>query len=65
MADYIKIVGVIGTGVIGLSWILFFLSRGIRVIVSDPAPGAQDRLATYLAHEWPTMQRIGLNGCVA
>jgi 3-hydroxyacyl-CoA dehydrogenase len=62
MTDYpIKTVGVIGTGVIGASWTLYFLSRGLRVIVTDPAPGAQERLSTYLEHGWPTMQQTGLH----
>jgi 3-hydroxyacyl-CoA dehydrogenase len=31
---------VIGTGVIGASWTALFLARGLKVIVTDPAPGA-------------------------
>ena len=61
MADYsLKTVGVIGTGVIGASWTLFFLSRGLKVIVADPAPGAEERLSAYIERGWPTMQRTGL-----
>jgi 3-hydroxyacyl-CoA dehydrogenase len=61
MAAYpIKTVGVIGTGVIGASWTLFFLSKGLRVIAADPAPGAEERLASYLERGWPTMQQAGL-----
>jgi 3-hydroxyacyl-CoA dehydrogenase len=52
---------VIGTGVIGSSWTLFFLSRGLKVIVTDPAPGAKERLAAYLDQEWPKMQKMGLH----
>lgn len=57
----IKTVGVIGTGVIGSSWTLFFLARGLKVIVTDPAPGAKERLSTYLENEWSTMQQAGLH----
>ncbi|KAE8414820.1 hypothetical protein BDV36DRAFT_298657 [Aspergillus pseudocaelatus] len=57
----IKTVGVIGTGVIGASWTLFFLSRGLKVIATDPAVGARERLAAYLYQEWPTMERAGLH----
>ncbi|KAJ6091161.1 hypothetical protein N7467_003130 [Penicillium canescens] len=61
MAAYpIKTVGVIGTGVIGASWTLFFLSNGLRVIATDPAPGAEERLASYLERGWPTMRQAGL-----
>ncbi|KAB8218945.1 hypothetical protein BDV33DRAFT_231944 [Aspergillus novoparasiticus] len=60
-APSVKTVGVIGTGVIGSSWTLFFLARGLKVIVTDPAPGARERLEKYLIQEWPTMQRAGLH----
>jgi 3-hydroxyacyl-CoA dehydrogenase len=64
-ARTIKTVGVIGTGVIGSSWTLFFLSQGLEVVVTDPAPGAQDRLAAFLAHGWPTMQRTGFHAAAS
>lgn len=44
----IKTVGVIGTGVIGASWTALFLAKGLRVIVTDPAPGAEENLYKYL-----------------
>lgn len=44
----IRTIGVIGTGVIGSSWTALFLSKGLRVIVSDPAPGAETKLRDYL-----------------
>ncbi|KAL4806301.1 3-hydroxyacyl-CoA dehydrogenase [Aspergillus unguis] len=44
----IRTIGVIGTGVIGSSWTALFLSQGLRVIVSDPAPGAETKLREYL-----------------
>lgn len=62
MADNpVKTIGVIGAGVIGSSWTLFFLSKGFKVIVADPAPGAHGRLEGFLAREWPTMQQAGLH----
>ncbi|CAI7673464.1 unnamed protein product [Penicillium manginii] len=44
----IKTVGVIGTGIIGASWTALFLAKGLRVIVTDPAPGAESKLHEYL-----------------
>ncbi|KAL4940751.1 hypothetical protein BDV06DRAFT_230116 [Aspergillus oleicola] len=44
----IKTVGVIGTGVIGSSWTALFLSKGLKVIVTDPAPEAETKLREYL-----------------
>ena len=57
----IRTIGVVGTGVIGSSWTALFLARGLRVIVSDPAPGAEEKLQGYLNKEWPTLSRIGLS----
>lgn len=56
----IRTIGVIGTGVIGSSWTALFLAHGLKVIVSDPAPGAKDRLAIYLHREWPNIEKRGL-----
>jgi 3-hydroxyacyl-CoA dehydrogenase len=44
----IRTVGVIGTGVIGSSWTALFLAKGLKVIVTDPAPGAEAKLHDYL-----------------
>ncbi|KAJ5296516.1 uncharacterized protein N7443_007409 [Penicillium atrosanguineum] len=44
----IKTVGVIGTGVIGASWTALFLAKGLKVIVTDPAPEAEAKLRDYL-----------------
>lgn len=61
MTSVIKTVGVVGTGVIGASWTALFLANGLRVLVSDPAPGAKDRLSAYLNESWPTLERLGLH----
>ncbi|KAJ5362794.1 hypothetical protein N7541_003638 [Penicillium brevicompactum] len=44
----IQTVGIIGTGVIGASWTALFLAKGLKVIVTDPAPGAETKLHEYL-----------------
>ncbi|KXT03688.1 hypothetical protein AC578_5180 [Pseudocercospora eumusae] len=56
----IKKVLVVGTGVIGSSWTTLFLAKGHKVIVSDPAPGAKEKLADFIKTEWPRMQRVGV-----
>lgn len=56
----IKTVGIIGTGLIGASWTALFLAHGLKVTVTDPAPGAESRLKAYLARELDTMKKIGL-----
>jgi len=61
MAASIRTVGVVGTGVIGASWTTLFLAKGLKVIVSDPAPGAQQRLEDFVSKAWPVMKRVGLS----
>ena len=57
----IKTVGIVGTGVIGASWTALFLSRGLRVLVADPGPGAADKLSTYVKSVWPALKQMGIN----
>lgn len=60
MDSQIKTVGVVGTGVIGASWTALFLSHGLRVLVSDPGPGAEEKLIAYIDAVWPDLERLGL-----
>jgi 3-hydroxyacyl-CoA dehydrogenase len=49
----VRHVAVIGTGTIGASWTAFFLSRGLRVSASDPAPQAEAQLRQFVDAAWP------------
>ena len=55
----IERVAVIGAGTIGASWSAYFLSRGLDVTASDPAPNAEDFARSYVAAAWPTLERLG------
>jgi carnitine 3-dehydrogenase len=55
-----KHVAVIGAGTIGASWAAYFLSRGLTVTASDPAPEGERFLRSYIANAWPTLARLGL-----
>lgn len=57
----IRTVAIIGTGVIGASWTALFLARGLKVLVTDPAPDAEKNLEIYLKAQWPTLTQIGLS----
>jgi carnitine 3-dehydrogenase len=52
-------VAVIGAGTIGASWAAYFLSRGLDVTASDPAPEGEAFARRYIANAWPTLQRLG------
>ncbi|SDZ07092.1 3-hydroxyacyl-CoA dehydrogenase [Variovorax sp. YR266] len=56
----VKRVAVVGTGVIGASWVAYFLAHGLDVNATDPSPGAEDRLRAAVAQHWPTLERFGL-----
>ncbi|MGN6580423.1 MAG: 3-hydroxyacyl-CoA dehydrogenase NAD-binding domain-containing protein [Bordetella sp.] len=56
----IKTVGVVGTGLIGASWAAFFLACGFRVVATDPAPGAHERLREFIGKAWPALNRLGV-----
>jgi 3-hydroxyacyl-CoA dehydrogenase len=49
-------VAVVGTGVIGASWVAHFLAHGLDVTATDPSPGAEERLRSDVLAIWPTLQ---------
>src|SRR5579871_5420046 len=56
----IRRLGLVGTGVIGAGWAARCLARGLDVVATDPAPGAEDRLRAAVANAWPALERVGL-----
>ena len=48
-ATDIGTVTVVGTGAIGASWVTLAISRGLRVVATDPAAGAEDKLRQTVA----------------
>lgn len=55
-------VALVGTGLIGASWATHFLVRGLDVVATDPAPGAEERLRAFVAEHWETAARLGRAG---
>jgi 3-hydroxyacyl-CoA dehydrogenase len=55
----VKKVAVVGAGTIGASWAAYFLSRGLEVTASDPAPEGEAFARSYIANAWPILQRLG------
>ncbi len=60
MYEGISRVAVLGTGTIGASWAAYFLSRGLSVAASDPAPHAEGFLRHFVANAWPALESLGL-----
>jgi 3-hydroxyacyl-CoA dehydrogenase len=59
-ARTIATVAVVGTGVIGASWVAKFLAAGLDVVASDPGPDAEDKMHAAIASHWTVLQRMGL-----
>jgi carnitine 3-dehydrogenase len=60
MSRKINKIAIVGTGVIGASWAALYLAKGLEVVATDPAPGAEERLREFIANAWPALTRIGL-----
>jgi len=52
MNEAIRTVAVVGTGVIGASWVAHFLAHGRQVVANDPADGAEERLRVAVDAHW-------------
>jgi carnitine 3-dehydrogenase len=61
MTQIAQTAAIIGTGVIGASWATAFLARGMDVIATDPAAGAEQALRRTVAAQWIAMEQIGLS----
>ena len=55
----IRNVAIVGTGVIGASWAAYYLSRGLDVIATDPAPNAEANLRKYVDEAWTLLAKHG------
>lgn len=55
----IRRVAVVGAGTIGASWAALFLSHGLEVVVSDPAPGAAEATQRLISAAWPVLAELG------
>ena len=53
-------VGVVGGGLIGMSWASLFLAKGCEVIVVDPDPATHQRLGDFVAKAWSNLTELGL-----
>lgn len=60
MPTEITHVAVLGTGTIGASWAAYFLSRGLSVAATDPAPHAEGFLRHFVEQAWPALEGLGL-----
>lgn len=53
-------IAIIGTGVIGNGWIARCLAHGMKVVATDPAPGAEEKTRIAIQQAWPSLEKTGL-----
>jgi carnitine 3-dehydrogenase len=58
--ESVRRVTIVGTGTIGASWAAHYLGRGFDVTATDPAPGAEAALRSYVEGAWDGVKTLGL-----
>src|SRR6476660_8222751 len=53
-------IAIVGTGTIGASWATHYLAHGFDVTATDPAPGAEAALQSYVEGAWDGVTTLGL-----
>jgi carnitine 3-dehydrogenase len=56
----VRTVGIVGCGLIGMSWAAFYLAKGFVVRATDPVAGAEEKLRAYIDNAWTLLEEIGL-----
>jgi carnitine 3-dehydrogenase len=56
----VRRIAIVGTGTIGASWATHYLAHGFDVTATDPAPGAEAALRSYVAGAWQGVTTLGL-----
>lgn len=58
--DDVGTIACIGAGTIGGGWAAYFLARGHRVKVWDPAPDAEEKLRRLIDAAWPALEQLDM-----
>ncbi|OSM43834.1 3-hydroxyacyl-CoA dehydrogenase NAD-binding domain-containing protein [Nesterenkonia sp. PF2B19] len=58
--DDVGTIACVGAGTIGGGWAAYFLARGHRVKVWDPAPDAEERLGRLIRAAWPALEQLDM-----
>lgn len=58
--ENIRSIGIVGGGVIGLSWASLFSAFGFDTLVYDPNPQAGDELAPFVEDAWSCLRELGM-----
>lgn len=58
--ESVRRIAIVGTGTIGASWAAHYLAHGFDVTATDPAPGAEAALRSYVEGAWAGVTTLGL-----
>ena len=58
-------IAIVGTGTIGASWAAHYLARGFDVTATDPAPGAEAALRSYVEGAREGVTTLASGGVIA
>jgi 3-hydroxyacyl-CoA dehydrogenase len=56
----VRTVGIVGCGLIGMSWAAYSLAKGFAVRATDPVADAEKKLHAYIDSAWPLLEEMGL-----
>jgi carnitine 3-dehydrogenase len=56
----VSTVGVVGCGLIGMSWAAYYLAKGFSVSATDPVAGAEEKMRAYIDSAWTLLEEMGL-----
>ncbi|SAJ97462.1 3-hydroxyacyl-CoA dehydrogenase, NAD-binding [Burkholderia multivorans] len=56
----VKTIGVVGCGVIGMSWAAYFLAKGFTVRAVDQNPDAENSMMEFIDNAWKFLEKVGL-----
>lgn len=56
----VRTVGIVGCGLIGMSWAAYYLAKGFAVRATDPVADAEKKLHAYIDSAWPLLEEMGL-----
>src|SRR5437868_4776774 len=56
----VRTVGIVGCGLIGMSWAAYYLAKGFAVRATDPVAGAEEKLLAYIDNAWALLEEMGL-----
>ncbi|MBS1798427.1 MAG: 3-hydroxyacyl-CoA dehydrogenase [Acidobacteria bacterium] len=56
----VRTIGIVGCGLIGMSWAAYYLAKGFAVHATDPVTESEKKMRMYIDNAWTLLEEIGL-----